>query len=68
MDGINSWTGLGLVDVLRMVEDRDQWHKVVVHSVLNCWIDETKDKTTQNSVPRHMLHASKWRTLVLQSA
>jgi len=36
MDNTNSWTGLGLADVSRMLEDRVQRHKVVYSVAYPC--------------------------------
>jgi len=39
MDNIMTWTGLTMVESIRMAEDRDEWRKYV-HDVANSWIED----------------------------
>jgi len=39
MDNIKMWTGLPVVESIRMTEDRDKWRKYV-HSVANPLIED----------------------------
>jgi len=39
MDNIMTWTGLTMVESIRMAADRDEWRKYV-HDVANSWIED----------------------------
>jgi len=50
MDNINTWTGLSVVESMRMTEDRDKWRKYV-HGVANTRSKKAKEQKITVGIP-----------------